>query len=156
MFLVGYPIRTVQAVSQHAAAAAHDTASINLAFADGSIATIHYWTNGPKSYPKERVEIFSDGRVLVIENWRALRAYEWSNVPRMRRRQDKGHRTEIAAFVARIASGGEPLIPFSEIDMVTVASFAATRSAREGVTIELSASEPGRPPATLSTDARTT
>ena len=40
-----------------------DTMSIDLAFADGSIATIHYWANGPRSYPKERVEIFSDGRV---------------------------------------------------------------------------------------------
>ena len=39
-----------------------------------------------------------------------------------------------------MAAGGPPLIPFEELELVTLASFAATRSAREGITIHLSSS----------------
>ena len=106
-------------------------------FADGSIATIPYWANGPRSYPKERVEIFSGGRVLAIENWRALRAYDWRGAPRMRMRQDKGHRAQVAQFLERVAAGGPPLIPFDELCLVTAASFAAVRSAREGCMVRM-------------------
>jgi len=109
----------------------------NLAFADGSIATIQYWENGPRAYPKEHIEIFSEGRALAIENWRALGAVGWHGVARMRMRQDKGHRAEVAAFLERVATGGAPLIPFAELETVTLASFAAVRSAREGVTVAL-------------------
>ena len=102
---------------------------------DGSIGAVHYLANGPKAYPKERVEIFSEGRVLVIDNWRQLRAYGWGGVPRMKMRQDKGHQAEVAGFLDRVANGGAPLIPFGDLDMVTMASFAAVRSAQERVTI---------------------
>lgn len=139
MFLVGCPITNVQAVmfGPQAARPRDDKMSINLTFADGSIATVHYWSNGPKSYPKERVEVFSEGRVLVIDNWRRLRSFDWRGAPTQRIRMDKGHKAEVAAFLERVAAGGAPLIPFDEIDMVTTASFAAVRSAREGVTIRL-------------------
>ena len=111
--------------------------TIGLGFADGSMATIHYWSNGPKSFPKERVEIFSEGRVLIIDNWRRLTAYDWAGVPSMKMGQDKGHKPEIAAFIERLTRGGGPLIPFSELETVTRASFAAVRAAREGAVIRL-------------------
>ena len=56
--------------------------TIIMTYADGSIGTVHYWANGPKDYPKERVEIFSEGRVLAIDNWRRLQAWNWKHVPR--------------------------------------------------------------------------
>ena len=137
LFLVGSPITAVQAIEMNAGNARGDTLSIGLSFADGSIATVLYWANGPRSYPKERVEIFSGGRVLTIENWRALRAYDWRGAPRMRMRQDKGHRAQIAQFLQRVSSGGLPLIPFDELCLGAAASFAAVRSAREGIVIKL-------------------
>jgi predicted dehydrogenase len=138
LFLVGHPITRVHAAAMTSASGTlTDTMSVTLTFADGSLASIHYWANGPQSYPKERVEIFNAGRVLVIDNWRAVHAYDWPGARRMRRRQDKGHRPEVAAFLARVATGGAPLIPFAEIEMVTLASFAAMQSAQTGNTIEL-------------------
>lgn len=148
MFLVGHPIVTAQAVALGRGAMSDDTLSINLTFSDGSIATVHYWSHGPRSYPKERVEIFSAGRALVIENWRALRAYEWRGAPRMRRRQDKGHRAEVAAFLAQVAAGGAPLIPFAEVELATAASFAAVRSAKENRPIQV----PDRVPEAITHD----
>jgi len=138
-FLAASPITSVQSVmvGERAGAIREDKMSMNLGFEDGSIASIHYWANGPKSYPKERVEVFSEGRVLVIDNWRKLTAFEWPGAPRMSTRQDKGHRAEVELFLQRVASGGPQVIPFDELAQVTAASFAAVRSAREGVTIRL-------------------
>ncbi len=138
MFLVGSPITTVQAVcfGDGTASITEDKMSINLGFADGSIASIQYWSNGPKTYPKERVEVFSQGRVAVIDNWRKLQSYNW-NIPKMKIRMDKGHKNEIAGFLKRIADGGSAMIPYEEIKNVTKASFAAVTSAKERRTIEL-------------------
>ncbi len=142
LFLVDSPITAVQALQMETGAQRGDSVSIGLAFADGSIATILYWANGPQAYPKERVEIFSAGRVLAIENWRALRAYEWRGAARMRTRQDKGHRAQIARFLERVATGGTPLIPFDDLCAVTAASFAAVRCAREGIAVRMESTPP--------------
>ncbi|WP_350637141.1 Gfo/Idh/MocA family oxidoreductase, partial [Pseudoalteromonas sp. GW168-MNA-CIBAN-0100] len=40
-----------------------DKAAIILGFADGSFGTIHYLANGAASFPKERVEVFVEGKV---------------------------------------------------------------------------------------------
>jgi predicted dehydrogenase len=147
MHLVGQPITTVQAISlaPQDPSRPDDRMTISMTYADGSIGTAHYWANGSKSFPKERVEIFSENRILVIDNWRQLRAFGWPGVPRMKTRQNKGHQAEVAAFIERVADGGEPLIPFAELDLVTRASFAAVRSAKEGIAITLTAAEARAP-----------
>jgi len=115
LFLVGHSIVAASAVEQGA-----DGATINLTFADGSLATIAYWTNGPKSFAKERVEVFSEGRALVIDNWRRLRGHDWPGVKRSwMPRQDKGHRAEVAAFLGAVAQGGAPPIPVDELESVS-------------------------------------
>jgi len=141
-FLVGQPIATVRAetLGRGTSRRQSDCVTLVLGFVDGSLATVHYWTNGGKSYPKERVEIFSQGRVLVIDNWRRLDGFDWPSVPALRMRQNKGHGAEVAQFLARVASGGPPLIPFTELDGVARASLAARCSAEEGRTIDLLAS----------------
>lgn len=106
--------------------------SIVMSFADGSIGTVNYFANGSKSYPKEMLEVFSDNRVLRLDNFRVLRAYGIKGFKKYKsRRQDKGHKAEVAAFVKRIAEGGEALIPIEELLNTTRASFAAVASARE-------------------------
>ena len=107
-----------------------DKISIVLSFADGSIGTVNYFSNGSKSYPKETLEVFSDERVLRMENFRVTRGYGFSGFKKFKtNRQDKGHNAEVAAFIERLASGGSPLIPFSDLTNVTRASFAAVESA---------------------------
>jgi predicted dehydrogenase/threonine dehydrogenase-like Zn-dependent dehydrogenase len=115
-----------------------DTVSLTLHFADGSIGTVHYFSNGHRSYPKERLEVFSEGRVLQLDNFRKLSGYGWKGFRGMRlRRQDKGHNAEVAAFIERITKGGEPLIPFEQLSNVTAATFAVMDAARTGQQIEI-------------------
>ena len=47
----------------------NDTVTINLKLKDGSIGTIHYFANGSKAFPKERLEIFSSGKILQLDNF---------------------------------------------------------------------------------------
>ena len=137
MYFVGHAITSVYAVmmGDQAGHLREDKMTIALSFADGSIANINYWANGGKSYPKERVEVFSEGRIAVIDNWQTLRSYDWKHGPHLRTGLDKGHRNEVAQFLGFLQSverGGAPLIPFEELELVTVASFAAIASARDG------------------------
>lgn len=140
VFIAGSPVRTVAAAMMGEGVAVHeDKMSIVLGFADGSVGTVNYFANGSKSYPKETVEVFSDQRVLRLDNFRRLVGYGINGFRRFRTsRQDKGHRAELAAFVDRISKGGDPLIPFDQLVNVTRASFAAMASARTAETVLLS------------------
>jgi len=110
------------------------TASIALCFADGSVGTVHYWTNGSSAYPKERVEAFCAGKVLVLENFRRLRGYGWPGLHTMGTcwRQDKGHAAELADFLRRLREGRPAAVPFEEVVEVSEACLAATGLSGEG------------------------
>ncbi len=93
-----------------------DTVSLQLGFADGSIGTIHYFANGCKAFPKERLEIFAAGRVLQLDNFRRLKGYAWPGFKNMNLwSQNKGQRACVAAFVQAVSSGEQAPIPFAEI-----------------------------------------
>lgn len=113
-FLAGAPI--VSHSSSMLAASTGDTATIQLGFADGSIGTVHYFSNGSRSFPKERLEIFAQGRVLQLDNYRKLRGFGWPGFSTMNLwRQDKGQQACAASFVRALKDGGAAPIPFEEI-----------------------------------------
>jgi predicted dehydrogenase/threonine dehydrogenase-like Zn-dependent dehydrogenase len=93
-----------------------DTFSMQLRFADGSIGTVHYFANGSKAFPKERLEVFAAGKVLQLDNYRKLKAW---GIPGFRTRrllsQDKGQQACCASFLEAIKTGGSPPIPLEEI-----------------------------------------
>jgi predicted dehydrogenase/threonine dehydrogenase-like Zn-dependent dehydrogenase len=96
-----------------------DTVSLQLGFGDGSIGTIHYFANGSKSFPKERLEVFASGRVLQLDNFRTLTGFGWAGFRKMRLwRQDKGQKACAAAFVRAVEQGTTP-IPLEEIFAVS-------------------------------------
>jgi predicted dehydrogenase len=98
------------------AAATGDTVTVQLRFADGSIGTIHYFANGNKAFPKERLEVFAAGRVLQLDNFRKLTGYGWPGFSKMNLwRQDKGQKACAAAFIRAIKEGGKAPIGFDEL-----------------------------------------
>jgi predicted dehydrogenase/threonine dehydrogenase-like Zn-dependent dehydrogenase len=108
-----------------------DNASILLRHANGSNAVINYLANGNKAYAKERIEVHSQERSLILDNWRTLKGYGFSEFNSAKSRQDKGHAEQFRILVDRIKSGGEPLIPIDEIVNATRAGFCAMTSLRE-------------------------
>jgi predicted dehydrogenase len=108
------------AIVEHGKAAmstpTHDSASLALTFADGSIGTVHYLANGSKTFPKERLEVFAAGRVLQLDNFRRLRGFGWPGFRRMHLwRQDKGQEACARAFLEAVRTGGVSPIPLDEI-----------------------------------------
>jgi predicted dehydrogenase len=101
----------------------NDTVSLQLQFADGSIGTVHYFSNGNKGFPKERLDVFAGGRVLQLDNFRKLRGFGWPGFSTMNLwRQDKGQAACAKAFVDALQQGSMPPIPFDEIVEVARAS----------------------------------
>lgn len=93
-----------------------DKAIITLTFEDGSVGTIHYFANGGKSFPKERIEVFCDDAVLQLDNFRKLTGYGWKGFSKMNLwSQDKGQSTCSKAFMDAIKQGGQSPIPQNEI-----------------------------------------
>lgn len=109
-----------------------DTAQISLEFEDGSIASIEYYANGHRSFPKERVEVFASGRILQLENFRILRGFGCPRFHTFRTwRQDKGQTACVQAFL-KAASLGEPSpIPAEEIFEVSRIAIEVANSLRD-------------------------
>lgn len=123
-FFAGAPISRIS--SSYADMAQRDTATIQLNFTDGSIGTVHYFANGSKAFPKERLEIFSGGKILQLNNFRTLSGFGWSGLKGRRMlRQDKGQSGLARAFVAAVEGRGPQPIPFDQVREVALATLAA-------------------------------
>ncbi|PQJ33050.1 dehydrogenase [Nonlabens arenilitoris] len=105
-----------------------DNASILLKYENGSNGVINYFANGSKAYSKERVEIYSQERTLVLDNWRKLKAYGFKGFKGMKSKLDKGHKSQFTLLAQQINSGGDSLIEFESLVNTTQASFAAIES----------------------------
>ncbi len=125
-FLAGGRIIDVQAagIARERSDAPADTASVTLRFADGSVGVINYLANGHKGFPKERLEVFSAGRILVLDNFRTLSGHGWKGFKKSSTwRQDKGHKACARAFMDAVR-GGEPMpISTDELFEVSRATF---------------------------------
>lgn len=108
-----------------------DNASILLKYENGSNAVINYFANGSKSYAKERIEVYAQQKVFVIDNWRKLEGYGVKGFSKKSGTLDKGQKDMFAQLNERIINGGESLISFDSIVNTTRASFAAIRSLKE-------------------------
>ena len=116
-FLVGSRIAAVEAQSIRPATGHYsqrDNFVATLRFEDGSVATLTYTALGSNAYPKERLEIFSDGRVFFLDDYKRLSVAGMSGRGLESRSADKGHRQELEAFAHALRRGGEWPIPLWE------------------------------------------
>ncbi len=133
-FLAGCRIVSVQARKMGDIAGletSEDKTAIVLGFADGSLGTIHYFANGNKAFPKERVEAFCSGGILQLDNFRKLKGYGF---PRFRKsggmHQDKGQKACPAAFLDALRTGGRSPIPSEELFEVARTTLEVAEQAR--------------------------
>jgi len=128
-FLAGAEIDSFDV--QKMESAKSDTVSISLHFSNGSIGTVHYFANGTKAFPKERLEVFAAGRVLQLDNFRKLKGFGWPGFSKLNLwRQDKGQKACAAAFVDSVARGGAAPISFDQIVEIARVSIRVAEAAR--------------------------
>jgi predicted dehydrogenase/NADPH:quinone reductase-like Zn-dependent oxidoreductase len=138
VYLSGSPIESVcmNAMGPNPAVNT-DNASILVRMANGSQGVLNYFANGHKAYSKERVEVYSQNRTLVMDNFRITEGFGFSGFKRLKTTQDKGHKTQFAQLISKVKEGGEPLIPAADVFNVTAASFAAIQSLQSGTWVDV-------------------
>ena len=114
-----------------------DNATILLQYENGSTGVINYFANGSKSYEKERIEVYSQERTAIINNFRKLETFGFKNLKSFKTGLDKGHKNQFESLINTTIKGGNPLIPFEEIVNTTKASFAAIESLKVGKWVEV-------------------
>ncbi len=105
-----------------------DSASLLLRYENGSTGVINYFSNGHKAYAKERVEVYSQERTLVLDNFRQLTGYGFNGFSTMSGRQDKGHTGQMKQLIQQLQIGGQPIIPFADIINTTQTILGALQS----------------------------
>lgn len=121
-------------VEAHAVAARDhaDAVSILIRFADGSTGTIVYSSLGDPSVAKEYVEVFADGCVLQLDDYRKLTETRNGRITSTKGISDKGQQALVTAFLAATRDSGGTPIPLAELIAVTEATFAIEELLRVG------------------------
>ncbi len=127
----------LKSVFAHTIGCSKDDIVAILTYQDGSIGTISYFSIGDKDYPKERIEIFGDNKVCIIDDFRELIFSSAGKIKTIKQPQDKGHKNELIEFFNAI-TGSKPLpLPFAQIVEATVATFALVQSLGKQESIEM-------------------
>jgi predicted dehydrogenase/threonine dehydrogenase-like Zn-dependent dehydrogenase len=108
-----------------------DNASILLRYANGSQGIINYFANGSKAYSKERVEVYSQNRTAVIDNFRRS-YYHGFKGSGLKKQQDKGHLEQFQRFYNTLRQGGEAIVPANEVFNASRAAIACVESLKQG------------------------
>jgi predicted dehydrogenase/threonine dehydrogenase-like Zn-dependent dehydrogenase len=114
-----------------------DNVSMTFTFPDGSIGVVDYLANGDKSIPKERLEVFCEGMIAVLDDYVSLVTVKDGKKKEERGAQDKGWRAEMAAFATAVKNEGESPIPYEQLIGVTRSTFAAVESIRSKKPVEI-------------------
>lgn len=113
-----------------------DNASILLRYANGSQGVINYFANGSRAYSKERIEVYSQNRTAIIDNFRRSKYYGFRSSG-LRKRQDKGHAEQFRRYYETLRDGGPAIIPYAEVMNASRAAICAVESLKSGSWVAL-------------------
>jgi predicted dehydrogenase len=99
-------------------------------FANGSSGTIAYLTGGNARFPKETVDVTGGGRSARLDNFKSAAVWTGGgkSVSKARGGQDKGQRSEMAAFVEAVRTGAPMPISLDSLLATTRATIAVGES----------------------------
>ena len=114
-----------------------DNTSILLKYENGSNAVINYFSNGSKTYSKERIEVHQQNSTLVLDNWRKLNGFGVRGFSSKRSKQDKGHFNQFKQLLESVEKASGPTIPWDEVLNTSKATLTAVNSLIEGKWISI-------------------
>ncbi|KPL19302.1 MAG: hypothetical protein AMJ92_03965 [candidate division Zixibacteria bacterium SM23_81] len=126
----------------HPRQALPDNVMVTIALSDGSLGTIQYLSVGDPSFPKERIEIFDQNSVVVIDDFKTLTTSRGGKRRHIRhRRQDKGHRNELKAFVTALKRGSQLPVSFQDALWATLVTFQIMEALKVGAPVKVDLSQ---------------
>jgi predicted dehydrogenase/threonine dehydrogenase-like Zn-dependent dehydrogenase len=135
-FLTGSRVAGVQATAFRPTTdyyLATDNFVATISFEDGSIGTLTYTALGSGSHPKEQLEVFVDGKVVALDDYRRLTIAGSKAAGLNTTTPSKGQREELEALGSAIKSGGEWPIPLWQQVQATEIAFEVDRALRSAV-----------------------
>jgi predicted dehydrogenase len=145
--VIGSPIQSVAATGlPNETPHASDNIAVALRFTDGSVANLLYLTNGDSSIPKEFFEVFCQGAVARLHDFRILELARNGRIQKLKSAQDKGHRQELQLTIEAVRDGKPSPISFEELVEVSEATFLVEQAVATGEVIQLMQSAPSTVP----------
>lgn len=83
----------------------NDNFVATLRYADGSVCTLTYTSMGEKSYPKERMEVFADGRVVTMDDYKSVAIHGGRHAGWSAPSAQKGQYEELVALAKSLREG---------------------------------------------------
>jgi predicted dehydrogenase/threonine dehydrogenase-like Zn-dependent dehydrogenase len=115
-----------------------DVLTMTLEFANGSLGSIHYFSNGHPGLAKEYLEVFGGGVAAQLLNFRTLRVSGARAEGKTRYfNQAKGFPEEARAVIDALRQGASAPISFETIYNTSRATFEAERAMASGMRIPL-------------------
>lgn len=102
-----------------------DNCVITVKYKDGSICTLTYTGQGSKEYGKEFFELFVDGGVIAMDDYRQLKGYGVKLPEVHSAGPEKGQYEELLAFYEAITKGDGYPIPLWQLEQATRISILA-------------------------------
>ena len=122
----------------HKGGEAEDDLQVRVVLADGSCGDILYLSSGDLSVPKERVEVFGQGRTAVCEDYKKSYFYrDLHSRSKSQFQQNKGHQEELQAFINAVTRNEKSPISFESLVLTTRTTFCIHESLRTGKVVEL-------------------
>jgi len=133
-YLTGAPASEVTATAIRSSAAdcsGDENFVATLRYGDGSVCTLLYTALGARDFPKEAMEIYADGKVVTLDDYRALEVHGGKGGGLRTTLPDKGHREELEAFHRYATGQVEAPIRLEEMVEATELSFTIRDRVRE-------------------------
>jgi predicted dehydrogenase/threonine dehydrogenase-like Zn-dependent dehydrogenase len=105
----------------------NDNFVATIAYSDGSVCNLVYTALGSKEVPKEQMEIYVDGQIISLNDYRELQVFGPRNFSVKSKAQNKGYYRELEEFGRKLRDGGEYLIPLEQLVQATEISFAVEK-----------------------------
>jgi len=106
-----------------------DNFVVSLKFKDGSVGSIVYTGSGDKAFSRERVEVFSGGKVGVLEDFRRLALWKDGKAKKIKLgSQDMGYLAELEHFFSVVEGKSKILLTPQEIFSSTETIFEINKS----------------------------
>ena len=117
----------------------NDNVVIVIKFKDGSIGNIFYTASGDRACSREQVEIFCDGKTIVVNDFKETVLYSFGKKKTFKTfNQEIGHKEEITHFFNVINGKEKPNMLFNEIALSTITTFKTIESLNKGEHVEIS------------------
>ena len=107
-----------------------------LRYSEGSLCTLAYTSIGSPELPKESMEIFFDGKSIVLDDYRRLTFYGCRRKPANSAQPEKGHLEELQSIADYFGKKGPLPMTLEEIEAATNLSFIVDDLVRSSSCVE--------------------